>query len=162
VWDPAGSVDGEAHGKVRDVVGEHVGGVGDPDPALAAPGEVDVVEADGVAHDDLEPRERVDELRVAAGTAATAGDHGPDRRGVGAEEFATAVMRGIPEAQEAAAAVQLLLQVRVQRAQEQHAQGFHRCSGRSSVREVGWARTNKTRQLGGRVGGLDTSPMVQI
>jgi hypothetical protein len=45
--------------------------------------------------------------------------------------------------------------------QEQHAQGFHRRSGRSSVRDVGWARTNMTRQLGGRVG-LYTSPTVQI
>lgn len=34
VRDPAESGDGEPHGKVRDVVGEHAGGVGDPDSAL--------------------------------------------------------------------------------------------------------------------------------
>jgi len=56
VWDPAESGDGESHGKVRDVVGEHVRGVSDPEPVLAAPGEVDAVEADGLARDDLEPR----------------------------------------------------------------------------------------------------------
>ena len=44
---PAEHGDGEADGEVCDVVGEDVGGVGDPDPALAALGEVDAVDADG-------------------------------------------------------------------------------------------------------------------
>nr|ACR36775.1 unknown [Zea mays] len=79
VRDPAESGDGESHGKVRDVVGEHVGGVGDPDPALAASGKVHAVVADGVARDDLEPREVVDESRVAAEARAAANDHGADR-----------------------------------------------------------------------------------
>ena len=58
---PAEHGDGEADGEVCDVVGEDVGGVGDPDPALAALGEVDAVDADGEGGDDLERRERVDE-----------------------------------------------------------------------------------------------------
>ena len=44
---PAEHDDGEADGEVCDVVGEDVGGVGDPDPALAALGVVDAVDADG-------------------------------------------------------------------------------------------------------------------
>lgn len=140
VRDPAESGDGESHGKVRDVVGEHVGGVGDPDPALAASGKVHAVVADGVARDDLEPREVVDESRVAAEARAAANDHGADRWCVGTEEFSTAVMRHLPEAQEAAAAIQFLLQVCVERVQEQHTQGFHRRSLAQAARRSSLGR----------------------
>ena len=103
---------------------EYSRGVGDPHPAVAAPGEVDAVKADGVARDDLEPRERVDKRGVT--TAATAGDEGADGRPVRAEEVVAAVLRGVPaEAEEAAAAAELLLQVRVHGVQQQHAQGLH-------------------------------------
>ena len=122
--DPAEHGDGETDGEVGHVVGEYTRGVGDPHPAVAAPGEVDAVKADGVARDDLEPRERVDKRGVT--TAATAGDEGADGRPVRAEEVVAAVLRGVPaEAEEAAAAAELLLQVRVHGVQQQHAQGLH-------------------------------------
>lgn len=122
--DPAERGDGETDGEVGHVVGEDSRGVGDPHPAVAAPGEVDAVKADGVARDDLEPRERVDERGVTTGAAT--GDEGADGRPVRAEEVVAAVLRGVPaEAEETAAAAELLLQVRVHGVQQQHAQRLH-------------------------------------
>jgi hypothetical protein len=121
--DPAEHGDGEPDGEVGHVVGEDVGGVGDPDPALAALGEVDAVDADGEGGDDLELGEGVDEIGV--GAVLGVADDGADGPGVGAEEGVAAFGRGLPEPDEAAAAVQLLLQVRVEGVQHQHAQGLH-------------------------------------
>ena len=138
---PAEHGDGEADGEVCDVVGEDVGGVGDPDPALAALGEVDAVDADGEGGDDLERRERVDERGV--GAVGGVADDGADGARVRAEELvAGRPRRGLPEAVQAAAAVQLLLQVRVHGVEKQHAQGLHlrRRTGRRGNRTGGGGR----------------------
>ena len=136
--DPAEHGDGEADGEVCDVVGEDVGGVGDPDPALAALGEVDAVDADGEGGDDLERRERVDERGV--GAVGGVADDGADGARVRAEELvAGRPRRGLPEAVQAAAAVQLLLQVRVHGVEKQHAQGLHLCR-RAGRRGNRWRR----------------------
>ena len=130
--------DGEADGEVCDVVGEDVGGVGDPDPALAALGEVDAVDADGEGGDDLERRERVDERGV--GAVGGVADDGADGARVRAEELVPGrPRRGLPEAVQAAAAVQLLLQVRVHGVEKQHAQGLHLCR-RAGRRGNRWRR----------------------
>lgn len=119
--DPAEDGDGEPDGEVGDVVGEDVGGVGDPDPAVAALGEVDAVDADGEGGDDLERRERVDERGVGAVVGVP--DDGADGARVRAEELVAGhPRRCLPEAVQAEAAVQLLLQVRVKGVQHQHAQ----------------------------------------
>ena len=74
--------DDEADRQVGHVVGQHVGGVGDPEAARArACREVDLVEADAVDGDDLERRQPGGEL--VRKTEVAAGDHGPDRRSHG-------------------------------------------------------------------------------
>ena len=94
---PAEHGDGEADGEVCDVVGEDVGGVGDPDPALAALGEVDAVDADGEGGDDLERRERVDEHGCGRNSPAPPAR---TRRGCGRETGRMAARREVAGAEE--------------------------------------------------------------
>lgn len=61
--DAAHDVDEEADAVVGGVLGEDVAGVGDGDPAAAALGEVDVVDAGAVGDDELHRRELEEELR---------------------------------------------------------------------------------------------------
>lgn len=70
----AHDADEEADAVVGGVLGKDVAGVGDRDPAAAALGEVDVVDAGAVGDDELERRQLAEELRRDAGDYGFAED----------------------------------------------------------------------------------------
>lgn len=123
VADPSHGGDGEADGEVGGVVRNDVGRVDDPDAPIAAPAEVDLVEANAKIGDDLEPRQQVDHLRVRPQGGAA--HHRPDRLSVLPQELPPLRRRQLPEAEELEPPVELGLQVRVDAGGEEDAEGFH-------------------------------------
>nr|GMD37272.1 rop guanine nucleotide exchange factor 12-like [Ipomoea batatas] len=95
---------------VRHVIGEDVGGVGNPNPLLLALGHVYLIQADAVCGQDFQIGEAVDERVEEIGSDEGVHDKGADRGGVNLGEESVGVGE-VPEAEEIESAVELVFQL---------------------------------------------------